>query len=191
MKVLILGVSGMIGWGIYSALKHEQNIKLFGTFNSKKELKSHENFYQFNIISDNSIYKFIENENPKIVINALGITKHLQKKYNQSDFIKINSTFPIKLSNLCHKLNCNFIHISTDCVFDGKKGDYREDDKPNAKDIYGFSKAKAESIKDKSLVLRTSTVGLFLVFEKQKDIFFLSLLLMMMENIQGFANSLF
>ncbi len=177
----------MIGWGIYSALKHEQNIKLFGTFNSKNELKSHQNFYQFNIISDNSIYKFIENENPKVVINALGITKHLQNYYNQSDFIKINYTFPKTLSNLCHKLNSNFIHISTDCVFDGKKGDYREDDKPNAKDVYGLSKAKAEIIKDKSLVLRTSTVGL----EKGTKFGLLEWFLNQGESCEGYKNAFF
>ena len=187
MKVLILGVSGLIGWGIYSVLKHEQNVKLLGTYNSKDEFRSYQDFYHFNIIQDDSIYKFIENENPKIVINALGITKHLQSRYSSSDFVNINSTFPKTLSELCHKLKCNLIHISTDCVFDGTKGNYGEEDKPNATDVYGFSKAQAEIIKDKSLVLRTSTVG----FEKKTKFGLLEWFLNQAHSCEGYKNAFF
>ena len=57
-------------------------------------------------------------------------------------------------------LKYNHIHFSTDCVFDGTKGNYKEMNKPNAKDEYGISKLKSENIvKKNTLVLRTSIIG--------------------------------
>ena len=55
--------------------------------------------------------------------------------------------------------NCKFIQISTDCVFDGDKGNYRETDKPNAVDDYGISKAQGEIVDKINLTVRTSTIG--------------------------------
>ena len=56
-------------------------------------------------------------------------------------------------------LNFKLIHISTDCVFDGKHGNYSEDDIPNPQDIYGLSKYFGEVKSDNCLTIRTSVIG--------------------------------
>ena len=66
---------------------------------------------------------------------------------------------PRKLFNICESINAKLIHISTDCVFNGKKGSYKESDNPNATDIYGRAKLLGEVINSKSITLRTSIIG--------------------------------
>ena len=95
---------------------------------------------------------------PNIIINCIGITKHLDYKYFEKRY-DINSHFPLKLKDLCNNINARLIQISTDCVFIGDKGNYSEKDKPDANDIYGKSKALGEINDNKHLTIRTSTIG--------------------------------
>ena len=83
------------------------------------------------------------------------------KKNNKKNIYLLNKTYPQKISNLAEIFKFKFIHFSTDCVFNGKKGNYLEKQIPNAKDIYGISKAEGEpsSRNKQSLILRTSFIG--------------------------------
>jgi dTDP-4-dehydrorhamnose reductase len=92
-----------------------------------------------------------------IVINAIGIIP--QKKEIRSDvFIKVNSVFPHILSNVCRARRIQFIHITTDCVFDGSDGPYSELSKHTETGIYGVSKSCGEP--DQAMIIRTSIIGL-------------------------------
>ena len=71
----------------------------------------------------------------------------------------INAYFPHLLKRLSDEVGAKLIHISTDCVFSGKKGNYTEDDFRDADDVYGRSKALGEIINDKDLTIRTSIIG--------------------------------
>ena len=71
----------------------------------------------------------------------------------------INSSLPNFLSNLSIKFSFKLIHISTDCVFDGKKGNYKETSIPNSTDDYGFSKSLGEVYSENCITLRTSIIG--------------------------------
>ena len=161
MKIIILGASGLIGNGIKSVLENENSNQIVGTFCSNVHFlkKNKKNYHKFNILLDDKIYDFLLNERPELIINCLGITKHIKDKFSEDNIIKVNSIFPKKLSRLTDEIKSRLIHISTDCVYNGNKGFYSEEDKPNAKDIYGTSKAEAEIIKKNNLVIRTSTIG--------------------------------
>jgi len=161
MKIIILGASGLIGNSIKSVFEKDSKLILLGTYcnNIYFNKNPRQNLYRFNVLSDDSIYDFIFKEKPDLIINCLGITKHLKNKFSEEDFIKVNSSFPKYISTLATEMKSRFIHVSTDCVFNGKKGNYSEKDIPDANDIYGFSKIEAESVKKHNLVLRTSTVG--------------------------------
>ena len=79
-----------------------------------------------------------------VVINCVGLVKQLPNAENPIDAITINSFFPHKMAEICTKIGARFIHISTDCVFSGAKGNYHEDDGCDAKDFYGRSKLLGE-----------------------------------------------
>ena len=86
--------------------------------------------------------------------------KQLIKKNNYSEIVRVNSFLPHYLSELANSQNkTRFIHFSTDCVFSGSKGNYSENDIPDASDIYGRSKLLGELNNPNSLTLRTSIIG--------------------------------
>lgn len=161
-KILILGANGLIGNGITNYLK-TKNLRIFAGIRSKEKAYSKKISFVFykNLNSKksiNDIEKLIKKINPDYVINCLGITKHIKSK-NQN---LLNIYLPEIMLKLKKKFYFNLIHITTDCVFDGKKGNYRETSFMNAKDKYGNSKIKSDYFLIKSnevMVIRTSTIG--------------------------------
>ena len=161
-KVLILGANGLIGNGLtrYFATK---NINLTAVVRSKiKKFQKKINFAYCNnlnsIRSLNSISKIISQDKPDFVINCIGVTKHYKNKNNKI----LNIELPKALIRLKKKNKFNFIHITTDCVFNGLKGNYTENSNTNANDLYGLSKLTADKFLLKSkkcIILRTSTIG--------------------------------
>ncbi len=105
-----------------------------------------------------SIEHIIKSVEPEVIINAVGIVKQHQK-ISANEFIQINSEFPHKLAGLANQYKSRLICISTDCVFDGLKGNYTEEDEPNALDIYGKSKISGEINQKNCLTIRTSIIG--------------------------------
>lgn len=91
------------------------------------------------------------------IINCIGVVPNSPR---QSDMFPINSEFPRWLAERCTKYGIRLIHVSTDCVFDGKRGAYVESDSPNSSKDYGMSKAGGEMVYSPHLVVRTSFVGL-------------------------------
>lgn len=153
MKILLLGSDGMLGHvvKIYFSEKGDEVIST-----TRREVNSE---YYFDADKDiNGIERIIENSKPDVVINCIGIlTKGAEE--NKPLAVKINSYLPHYLDELSKKHEFKFLHVSTDCVFDGVDGNYTEKSKPNANDFYGRSKALGEVINDKNVTLRTSIVG--------------------------------
>lgn len=162
VKILIMGCTGLIGSEIFRQAKIKKNVLVFGTYKTKKKIKKLDQTYleYFNANNKEDLVILIKKIKPDFLINAIGITKHIKNKNkNKKNILKINSFFPHYAKKIANKNNCKFIQISTDCVFNGKKGNYKESDKPNATDIYGISKARGEIIDNKNLTIRTSTIG--------------------------------
>jgi len=163
MKVLILGASGMIGSHVFKFFTFKKNYQVYGTY-CNKNLNKHfckvslKKIYYFDVTVSN-LSALIKSVKPNAIINCIGITKKIVKKYSIKEIYKINTNFVFNLKKNCDKNNIKLIHISTDCVFDGKKGNYFENSKPNSRDIYGISKSKSEFFSKKHLVIRTSTIG--------------------------------
>jgi len=105
-----------------------------------------------------SVENLIKVNKPDVVINCIGILIEESNK-NPDNAIFINSYFPHKLESLGRKFNFKLIHLSTDCVFSGKKGKYSENDLTDGNDYYARSKAFGEVINEKDLTLRTSIIG--------------------------------
>jgi len=102
---------------------------------------------------------FISEIMPDVIINCAGITTRRINASNNNHLSFINSTLPKLINDWSIDNSKKMIHMSTDCVFSGKTGNYLDDDKPDATDSYGYSKSIGEINNNKTLTLRSSMVG--------------------------------
>lgn len=165
-KVLIFGVTGMLGHTIFIELSKNKNYDIYGTVRNPEGIIKWFGQELLKKINSNvdandndSVIKTIERISPDIIINCIGLIKHLTIANDPLIAIPINSLFPHYLASLCKKVGSRMIHISTDCVFNGEKGNYNENELPNARDIYGGTKALGEVFYDWCTTLRTSIIG--------------------------------
>jgi len=150
MKLLLTGSNGLTGQKIVYKVIRNKNISLLATSSGENRLKTKEGYsYQTLDISDTqAVEDIIKKFQPDVLINTAAMTNVDACELNQQDCIKIN----IKgVENLLQALKkyapkCFFIHLSTDFIFDGEKGNYTEEDKPNPLSFYGQSKLKGEEI---------------------------------------------
>jgi dTDP-4-dehydrorhamnose reductase len=98
--------------------------------------------------------------NPHIVINCVALIKKLANANEPLTALPLNSMLPHRLSKLCALAGARLVHISTDCVFSGRKGNYSESDLSDAEDLYGKSKYIGELHEaPNAITLRTSIIG--------------------------------
>lgn len=112
----------------------------------------------FDLTDGDSLVRLLLQQQPNVVINCAGLTKHLPAGDEATSAIVMNALLPHRLSALCAIAGARLIHISTDCVFSGRKGNYHEGDQPDADDIYGRTKHLGE-VGGTDLTIRTSTIG--------------------------------
>lgn len=153
MNVLVMGSNGMVGWMVADYLK---SLDKYHVYTSNRHYTAD---FQFDCFNDSHmLYDFLVWKKIGVVINCIGLL--VNKCENIPDeAIYINSYFPNFLKRVANDLSTKVIHISTDCVFDGNKGDYKESDNPNETNWYGKTKAMGELIDDFNLTLRTSVIG--------------------------------
>ena len=96
---------------------------------------------------------------PEVVVNCIGIVKQDAKAKDPYSSTLVNGLFPHRLVRLCRAAGAQLIHISTDCVFSGRKGNYNESDLPDAEDLYGRTKLLGEVDDEICLTVRTSMIG--------------------------------
>lgn len=193
-KILILGATGMLGHVLYKKLSSDIRYEVYGAVRKLAGLKYNfsDTEMQFlipDIDADNfqSIIIAFQISKPDIVINCIGIIKHLPSAKNHLTAINMNSLFPHKLASLCEVANARLIHISTDCVFDGKKGDYTETDLSNAEDIYGKTKFLGEVDYPHAITLRTSIIG----HELQSNIALVDWFLSQEQKVRGYSKAIY
>jgi dTDP-4-dehydrorhamnose reductase len=165
MKVLILGGQGMLGHKAFQTLS--PHFETFATFR-----QGDGRWRQFPIFTDASrlltgvdshlfdtVIDAFAQVRPDVVINCIGIIKQLDAAKDPVVSLEINALFPHRLARLCRAADARLIHISTDCVFSGAKGDYTEEDMPDPVDLYGRTKLLGEVVQPGCLTLRTSIIG--------------------------------
>ncbi len=172
MKLLIVGGKGMAGHMLTQYFKKKTRYEVHFT---SRDLEESEGYY-LDVRDYNRVKEIIESVKPDIVINAVGILND-QASQKKIAAIQVNSLLPHQLANLLDQYGARFIHISTDCVFSGKRGDYKEGDFPDGTSDYAKTKVLGEVISPHHLTVRTSIIGpelkdngigLFLWFMKQK-----------------------
>jgi dTDP-4-dehydrorhamnose reductase len=165
MKILVIGATGMLGYSLFKNLSDDSNLDVYGTVRNIKGKERffrgcEENVFKNVDVSDLATIETVLKElKPDVVINCIGLIKQHNISKQHVDAISINSLLPHQLASLCDKHACKLIHFSTDCIFDGKKGMYSEEDIPDALDLYGRSKCLGEVDYAPHLTLRTSIIG--------------------------------
>jgi dTDP-4-dehydrorhamnose reductase len=120
------------------------------------------------------------------VINCVGIVKSLTEVVSVNELYYVNSFFPHILSKITNDKNISLIHFSTDCVFSGKDGNYKEHDTADAKGVYGRSKFYGEVTRENTLVLRISLIGREIKTNRGLIEWFLR-----QNEVDGFVNAIF
>lgn len=163
MRILILGITGMLGNTVFRLLSDTEQYEVFGTARNESILRHFKN--NKSIITgidvtnhDALIHSFVVAQ-PHLVINCIGLVKQLSDSNNPLHAIPVNTLLPHRLAEVCRATQARLIHISTDCVFSGKTGGYLETDCPDATDLYGRSKLLGEVYYPNTITLRTSIIG--------------------------------
>ncbi len=164
MRILILGGDGMLGHQLlrHFGTRHVARVTLRGPL---ERYAGYGLFHAGNAVDGVDVQDFgtvrrvFTGFRPDAVINATGIVKQRAEAAEAIPSIEINALFPHRLAALCAEAGTRLVHMSTDCVFSGKQGGYREDDPPDATDIYGRSKLLGEVSASPAITLRTSIIG--------------------------------
>jgi dTDP-4-dehydrorhamnose reductase len=161
MKILVLGASGMLGHKVWSILGSR-----FETLGTVREPIGHRVFAGGDRIVTGvrvddlpSVHHVVSEARPDVVVNCVGIVKQLSAARAHIPSIAVNALFPHQLAELTASIGARMIQISTDCVFSGRRGGYREDDEPDPVDLYGRTKLLGETGYDHTLTIRTSIIG--------------------------------
>lgn len=154
MKFLVLGCNGMAGH-LISLYLHERGHDVTGYARQKSQ-------YVATVIGDATDYpilkQVVESNKYDTIINCVGLLNQFAEN-NHSQAVALNSYLPHFLAEITEGTETQVIHMSTDCVFSGKRGSYTEDDFPDGETFYDRSKALGELNDSKNVTLRNSIVG--------------------------------
>lgn len=146
-KVLILGGGGTLGHKLWQHLSYKYSetfvsIRKSRDFYSKSGLFSGPNVVDSLDLRDFSrLNSVLDEVKPSVIVNCAGVTLRSKEALDKNSAISINALLPHRLTEWCAKNGARLIHFSTVCVFDGKTGGYTEESMPDARDLYGITKA--------------------------------------------------
>jgi dTDP-4-dehydrorhamnose reductase len=165
-KVLILGCTGMLGHTLLKNLSARGDLDVYATARMSSGLSE---WFAPELVKkirtgvdvDNfdTLIGALAEVRPDVVINSIGLIKQLKASNDPLSAINVNALLPHRISLICKAAGARMIHISTDCVFNGKKGNYTEEDPSDAIDLYGRSKFMGEVTSSQCVTLRTSIIG--------------------------------
>lgn len=193
MRILIFGVTGMLGNAMFRFLSEDASLEVYGSARSKSARKYFDDSLRQKIICGvdiehhDSLVSIFGIVKPAIVINCIGLVKQVADVEDPLQAIPINTLLPHRLAALCKIGGARLVHISTDCVFAGKKGGYLETDFPDADDLYGRSKLLGEVDYPHAITLRTSIIGHELLGNRSLIGWFLA----QQGHVKGYAGAVF
>jgi len=167
MKILILGGEGMLGHKVFQVLGRRFDV--LATFAGQTgpwrgfpmyaQCDAGRLIGGVNAFDIHGVETVIREISPDAVINCIGIIKQLREASDPVISIALNSLFPHQLAEICVGTGARLLHMSTDCVFSGRKGMYSEEDPSDAEDLYGRTKLLGEVSRSGCLTIRTSIFG--------------------------------
>ncbi|RJX30711.1 MAG: SDR family oxidoreductase [Oxalobacter sp.] len=164
MRILVLGASGMLGSAMVRVMSERHDLEIFGTLRSplpdfERIMKGVHFLHGIYAHEPDSLASALSACRPDVVVNCIGLVKQISTSDGPLDAIPINSILPHRLARFCELSGARLVHISTDCVFSGSRGNYKESDAPDAQDLYGRSKLLGEVDYPHAITIRTSMIG--------------------------------
>lgn len=191
MRVLILGGNGMIGHRMWLAAHtdHETWVTIHGRLADQPWAPLFDPSRVIECVTAedaSTIDEALRIARPDVVINAVGVVKQRREAADPGPTFAANSYLPHYVRLRCDAAGARLIHLSTDCVFSGTRGSYRETDPPDVTDVYGLSKVIGE-VGAPHLTIRKSAVGRSLYGADG----LLEWLLAQRGEVKGFRNAIF
>lgn len=162
MRLLVLGASGMLGRALVQVLGAAPGLELFAASGRRpvEGLDPRRVRTGLDVLDDRALTELFAWARPEVAINAIGLIKQHEEGKDWAHAEPINRVLPHRLAFRCNDHAARLVHVSTDCVFDGRKGLYRESDLPDAADVYGLTKRLGEVVDHpRAITLRTSIIG--------------------------------
>ena len=164
MKILITGSNGLLGQKLLHKLRVDNSVEFIATSRGENRVSEQSNYkyIDLDITDETAVAKIITEQNPNVVINTAAMTNVDLCEEEKSECDDLNVNAVQYLADACEKIEAHLIHISTDFIFDGENGPYKEEDEPNPLSYYGLSKLKSEQLlQDRTVkwtILRTIIV---------------------------------
>ncbi len=162
-RILVLGGTGMLGHKVVqtlapsfetsAAVRRGRALSRLPGIDRVKILEG------VDVTQQDAVAAMLAAVKPAVIVNCIGVVKQLAAAKDPVPSLTINSLLPHRLAALARLGGARLIHISTDCVFSGRKGMYQETDVADAEDLYGRSKLLGEVGGEQCLTLRTSIIG--------------------------------
>ncbi len=189
MKVLVLGAGGMLGSACYKLFSETDGYLTYGTLRTLEQTQAGKGTLIpcVNALDLSQLAYVFDQCGPDLVINCVGIIKQLDSVKNLPLLIETNALLPHRLADLLNRYGAQLIHISTDCVFSGAKGMYKESDVPDAADPYGRTKQLGETLAPNAVTLRTSIIG----HEVKRAVSLVDWFLSQRGTVKGFRRAIF
>lgn len=164
MRILVPGGDGMLGHELLRVLSPDHDVTVtlrqspaayahYGVFTADNAV------YGVDVRQPDQLAEVLAAVRPDAVVNAVGLVKQRPDGQQTLPAVELNTVYPHRLAQLCRLVGARLVHVSTDCVFSGRRGGYTEDDEPDAYDVYGTTKRLGEVDDGAALVLRTSIIG--------------------------------
>lgn len=164
-RLLILGGAGTLGHKLWQFLPDRfpdtyvsiRKSRAFyagcGLFNGPKVIDD------LDLRDFSRLVSILDDVKPSVIVNCAGVTLRSKEALDKNSAISINALLPHRLAEWCSRNGARLMHFSTVCVYDGKKGSYTEEDAPDARDLYGVTKALGDVTAPFALTLRSSFIG--------------------------------
>lgn len=165
VKVLVLGATGMLGNAMLRVFAAAPGFEVTGTARTSGSRRllpaslTDRVVTGVDVENSDTLVDLFTRARPDVVINCIGLVKQLASAEDPLAALPINALLPHRLARMCGLAGARLVHVSTDCVFSGSKGMYRESDPSDAKDLYGRSKYLGEVDYPHAVTLRTSIIG--------------------------------
>ena len=164
MKILITGSNGLLGQKLVHLLSKDSEVELVATARGENRLDLREGYryVSMDITQQDEVDRVLTAEKPAVMIHTAAMTNVDACENNRESCYNLNVNLVKNLTDYCVENKTHLIHLSTDFIFDGVKGNYTEEDKPNPLSYYGETKLLSEKILQNSTldftILRTILV---------------------------------
>jgi len=148
MKILVTGSNGLLGQKLIYKLVDIPGTEVIATSKGENRISNKKGYHYFSLDITNreEVQKLISEIKPDCVINTAAMTNVDACELDQPGCLALNVDAVTYLIEACKPIRSHFIHLSTDFVFDGKNGPYRESDKPGPLSFYAESKLQSEKL---------------------------------------------